>query len=116
MKKRVSNQDLDRFATQMIHIFSAANQEQSPPSPYFMTRVQARIREMQDTSQFWADGVIGTQRWLVAFSLIALIFLVSNFLVTSFQSATIEASRNESLVLSDQEGAEWDIHDEIATK
>ena len=79
---------------EMIRIYSdSIHQEIPPPSPYFMTRLHAKIRERQNIAQFWETGIIKAQNWLFAFSLIALLFFVSNIVLDQpvAQDSIIEA-------------------------
>ena len=88
---------------EIIRTYSdSINQQPHSPSPYFLTRLQAKIRERQTMTQFWEAGVIKAQNWLVAFSLIALLFFVSNIVLNQKQSA-IQDSTIEALALGDNE-------------
>lgn len=106
MKKRFTNHDLNEFTAHLIRTYSdSINQEAESPSPYFINRLQAKIRESQNVAQFWENGVIKAQSWLVAFSLIALIFFVSNVVFNHVQQTNSQDIAPESLLLGDHE---WD--------
>lgn len=106
MKKRPTNHDLDKFTTHLIRAYSdSINLEAESPSPYFITRLQARIREKQNVAQIWENGIIKAQSWLVAFSLIALLFFVSNIVLDHIQQTSSQDLAPESLILGDHE---WD--------
>lgn len=106
MKKHPANHDLNEFASHLIRIYSdSINHDPGCPSPYFMTRLQARIREKQNMAQIWENGVIKAQSWLVAFSLIALLFFVTNFVLDHAQQTNPQDLVPESLLLGDHE---WD--------
>lgn len=79
MKNNLTNQELDQFATQIIRNYGAMNhQAEELSSPYFLTRLRARINEEQQLAQLWEIGVIKARRWLVAFSAVALLFFFGN--------------------------------------
>lgn len=84
MRNQPSRQDLNQFITGLLRCYSHyIQQEEQPPSPHFMTRLQARINAHPAPPFFWATGIIKAQKWLVAFSLIAIIFFVTNLVFTT---------------------------------
>ncbi len=104
MKDQFTKNNLNQFMVDLIRTYSdSIHEETSSPSPYFMTRLQAKIRERQAATQFWETGIIKAQNWLVAFSLIALLFFVSNIVLAEKQSALTQDSITETLALGDQE-------------
>ncbi len=101
MKKHTFQNEVDKFATQLLRNHSNyVQQEGEVPSPFFMTRLRSRISEQQQMSQFWEFGVILARKWLVALSCIALLFLFGNLIVVGTQShllirVPIESSQYE---------------------
>ena len=100
----VINKDLNKLISALIKAYSSSIQSDPEPDlPFFMTGLQARIRERQNIAQFWETGIIKAQKWLVALSLIALIFFVSNIVFNPSMTASQDFSL-ETLALDH----EWD--------
>lgn len=100
--KRISFQnEVDNFAIELIRSRAEQLQEKTEPStPFFMTRLQARILREQQVTQFWEFGVISAQKWLVALSCIALLFFFGNLIIAGTQSqllirGVVESSQYE---------------------
>ncbi len=82
--------EADNFVTHLLRDYSEGIQQDTDDcSPFFMTRLRARIAEQQQMSQFWEFGVISARKWLVAFSFIALLFFFGNLLFLGTQSSQL---------------------------
>lgn len=106
MKQKINSKEANVFISDMLRAYSQSIEQESPsPSPFFMSKLQARLRERQTVTQFWETGVIKAQRWLVAFSLIAIFCLVGNVILKQTSVSVQEDLAPESLALGDHE---WD--------
>lgn len=114
MRNKYSQKEVNDFISDLFQTYSESiNTAPDISSPYFMARVNARIKDLQNCATQWESGVIRAQNWLVAFSLIAFIFFVSNIVLTQIQApskSNQEIYYSESLSLSEHG---WDyLNDE----
>lgn len=110
MKNKYSQKEVNDFICDLFQTYSESiNTSPDTSSPYFMARVNARIKDLQSCATQWESGVIRAQNWLVAFSLIAFIFFVSNIVLTQIQAPSSQEVYSESLSLSE---LGWDYLDE----
>ena len=92
---------LERLAVTLIQAH-AATQADDPlsPSPYFFTRLRARIHTTQTESgtAFWEAAMTTARRWLLAFGSVTAILLAA-FMLTWHTPANATEFSNEALAL-----------------
>ncbi len=102
MKRQTLQTEIDKFSMRLLrHHSDCVRQEMiDDPSPFFMSRLRARISQEKQLSQFWELGVVSARRWLVALSCVALLFFFGNLVAVGTQTrllshTPIESSHNE---------------------
>lgn len=111
MKRPNFHHELDVFANELLRNHAEQlRQEVEPSTPFFMSRLQARILREQQVSQFWEFGVISARKWLVALSCIALLFFFGNLIVAGTQSQLLLRTPIESSQYEPEDGD--DVHSE----
>jgi hypothetical protein len=102
MKRQSQKNQIDEFAIELLRHHSQYIARDTPEStPYFMTRLRARIAQEHQTSQFWEFGVISAQKWLIALGCVALVFFFGNLVAIGIQThtlsqVTVESSSNDT--------------------
>jgi len=85
MKPQKNN--LDQLALQLFRNYSDHLQNDDQVSPYFTSRVWQRIaKEQHLLPSVWAIEVISARRWLIALTVIALLFFAGNLIAIRLQS------------------------------
>jgi len=77
---------LDHLAASLIRIYAAPSAQESPfPSPYFFTRLRARL-SAEAGLNFWESAILAARGWLLAFGAVAAILLAASLISLRAQS------------------------------
>src|ERR1051326_2504345 len=91
---------LERMAVTLIRAHAGAQGEPPFPSPYFFTRLRARIQaeQAEPGAAFWEEAVATARGWLVVFGSVTAILLAAFIFTWQAENLAPEFS-NEALAL-----------------
>ncbi len=67
---------MERLTAALLNAYASSDKEQAGETPYLMSRIRARIRELSDQGVgSWESAVLALRGWIIAFGAAAILLL-----------------------------------------